>query len=125
MPNPVKEKSFLFSIQIVKQVYAMQKEHREFVLSKQLLRSGTAIGALIIEAQDAESKADFIHKMSISLKEARETLYWISLLENAALISFPNLKGNAEELISLLTSIVKTSKSNLPKKKELFGNGRR
>ncbi len=125
MPNPVKEKSFLFSIQIVKQVYAMQKEHREFVLSKQLLRSGTAIGALIIEAQDAESKADFIHKMSISLKEARETLYWISLLEHAAFISFPNLKGDAEELISLLTSIVKTSKSNWAKKKELFGNGRK
>ena len=77
--NILKEKSYSFAIQIVKACESLIKERKEYILSKQLLRSGTAIGALIREAEFAQSKADFINKMSISLKEANETGYWLSL----------------------------------------------
>ena len=78
--NPVRDKSFGFALRIVKLYQYLKEEKREYVLSKQVLRSGTAIGALIRESQYAESKADFIHKLAISLKEANETEYWIELL---------------------------------------------
>lgn len=78
--NVIKIKSFSFALRIVKLYQYLQIEKKEFVLSKQLLRSGTAIGALIREAEQAESNADFIHKMAIALKEANETDYWIDLL---------------------------------------------
>ena len=76
--NIVKDKSFAFALRVIKLAKFLESEKREFVLSRQLLRSGTAVGALVREAEHAESKADFIHKMSIALKEANETLYgWI------------------------------------------------
>ena len=78
--NVVKDKSFAFALRVVKLYQFLCKEKREFVLSKQLLRSGTAIGASVREAEQAESRADFIHKMSIALKEANESDYWIELL---------------------------------------------
>lgn len=80
MKTILRDKSYAFAVRIVKLSQFLQSEKREFVLSKQLLRSGTAICALIKEAEFGQSKADFIHKMSISLKEANETEYWISLL---------------------------------------------
>jgi four helix bundle protein len=89
-------------------------EKREFVLSKQLLRSGTSIGANIREAEHAESKADFIHKMSIALKEANESTYWIELLFKSDYINenqFNNLNNDLIEILKLLTSIIKTSKN--------------
>jgi four helix bundle protein len=73
--GPLYEKSFTFAVNIVKMVKFLQEEKKEYVLSKQVLRSGTAIGALTREAEHAESKADFIHKMAIALKEANETIY--------------------------------------------------
>jgi four helix bundle protein len=91
-------------------------EQKEFVLSKQLLRSGTAVGALIREAEHSESKKDFIHKLSISLKEANETEYWLELLVNTDYLSeseFKNLRIKIGELNRLLISIIKTSKENL------------
>lgn len=95
----------------------MTCEYKEFVLSKQLLRSGTSIGANVNEAQAAQSKADFIAKMSIASKEARETQYWINLLiETDYLISkalhVESLQQESAELAKLLTSIVKTSQAN-------------
>jgi four helix bundle protein len=78
--NVVKDKSFAFALRIVKLYQFLSEQKREFVLSKQLLRSGTAIGALVREAEQAESRADFVHKMSIALKEANESEYWIELL---------------------------------------------
>lgn len=78
--NVIKNKSFAFALRVVKLYKFLIDEKREFVLSKQLLRSGTAIGALVREAEHAESKADFIHKMAIAQKEANETDYWIELL---------------------------------------------
>jgi len=85
-------------------------------MSKQLLRSGTAIGALYREAEYAESKADFIHKLAIAQKECNETLYWLELLKAAKIIDekmFSNIHVDAEELMKLLTSIIKTTKKNI------------
>jgi len=78
--NIIKTKSFLFSIKIVNLYKILSVEKKEYVMSKQLLRSGTAIGALVRESEHAESKADFVHKLSIALKEANETEYWLDLL---------------------------------------------
>lgn len=112
--NVVKEKSFAFAIRIVK-LYRYLVEKKEFVLSKQMLRSGTAIGALVREGEHAESKADFIHKMSIALKEANETDYWLELLFQTNFLSdkeYQAIKPDCEEIIRLLVSIIKTSKTN-------------
>ncbi|MBL4668546.1 MAG: four helix bundle protein [Flavobacteriales bacterium] len=113
--NVVKDKSYLFAIQIV-ELYKTLIEKKEFVLSKQLLRSGTAIGALIQESEHAESKKDFIHKLSISLKEANETTYWLNLLVDTNYINkldFDKINSLNIELIRLLVSIIKSSKNNL------------
>ena len=107
------KKSFLFAIEIVS-LYKVLVDRKEFVLSKQLLRSGTSIGANIRESEHAQSKADFINKLSISLKEANETEYWLDLLFETKfinLIEFENIKPKIIELLKLLTSIIKTSKS--------------
>ena len=111
--NPLKDKSYQFAIRIVKLSQFLQQEKKEFVLSKLVLRSGTAIGALIREAEFGQSKADFTNKMSISLKEANETEYWLSLLNDTNFISenqFVNLQSDCKELIAMLVSTVKTSK---------------
>lgn len=112
----LREKSYVFAIDIVKICQYLQSEKKEFVLSKQLLRSGTSIGALIREAEYGQSKADFIHKMSIALKEANETSYWLSILrdtngigENESL----QLISMCRELIAMLVATVKTMKQNL------------
>lgn len=110
--NAVRDKSFAFALRVVKLVRFLEIEKREYVLSKQVLRSGTAIGALVREAEHAESKADFVHKMSIALKEANETLYWLELLcqgEYIAEQSFQSIRSDSEELIKLLAAIVKTA----------------
>ncbi|MGZ8484324.1 MAG: four helix bundle protein [Candidatus Binatia bacterium] len=111
--NVVKEKSFNFALRVVKLAKYLEGKKKEFVLSRQVIRSGTAIGALVREAEHAESKADFIHKMSIALKEANETLYWLELLHHGRYIygqSFQSIGSDSEELIKLLIAIVKTSK---------------
>lgn len=113
--NIVKEKSFSFAVRIVNLSKYLVEQKREFVLSKQILRSGTAIGALIRESEHAESKADFIHKLSIALKEANETDYWIDLLHQTNYLmpkEHQSIKTDILELIKLLTSIIKTSKNN-------------
>lgn len=111
--NIIKEKSFSFAIEIVS-VYKNLIEKKEFVLSKQLLRSGTSIGANIREAEHAQSKADFINKMSIALKEANETEYWLDLLYSTNYINqteFEKIKPKIIELLKLLISIINTSKN--------------
>ncbi|MFZ4679577.1 MAG: four helix bundle protein [Flavobacterium sp.] len=110
--NVIKEKSFAFAIEIVS-LYKILAERKEFVLSKQLLRSGTSIGANVRESEHAQSKADFIHKLSIALKEANETEYWIDLLFETKYLSqteFDIIKPKIVELLKLLTSIINTSK---------------
>ncbi|MCQ8105300.1 four helix bundle protein [Methylomonas sp. SURF-2] len=114
-PNPISEKSFAFALRVVKMSKFLQSNKKEYVLSKQVLRSGTAIGALVREAEHAQSKADFINKMSIALKEANETDYWIELLHQSGEItpeSYQSIKPDIQELLKLLVSIVKTSKAN-------------
>lgn len=111
--NIIKEKSFAFAIDIVN-LYKVLSEKKEFVLSRQVLRSGTSIGAYVRESEHAQSKADFIHKLSISLKEANETEYWLDLLYETKYLSdveFQNIKPKIIELLRLLTSIIKTSKN--------------
>jgi four helix bundle protein len=113
--GPVYEKSFAFALRIVKLAKYLQEEKKE-LLSRQVLRSGTAIGALVREAEHAESKADFAHKMNIALKEANETLYWLELLLQSEYIteqSFKSMQSDSEELVKLLVSIVKTTRENL------------
>jgi four helix bundle protein len=113
-----KGKSLSFAIRIVKLYKHLCENHKEFVLSKQCLRSGTAIGALVREAEYAESKSDFIHKLGIAIKEANETLYWLELLFETRYIdttSYESIKTDAEELLKLLTASIKTAKSNQSK----------
>ena len=110
--NVIRKKSFEFALKIVNFCERMRRNH-EFVLSKQLLRSGTSIGANIEEADVAQSKKDFIAKMSIALKEARETRYWLRLLEASKMIEgeFESYLKDAEEIERILTAILKTSRS--------------
>lgn len=113
MKNPLRDKSYALAIRIVKLSQFIQSEKKEFVLSKQVLRSGTAIGALIREAEFGQSKADFINKMSIALKEANETEYWLCLLKDTDYINqelFESLQSDCKELIAMLVSSIKTAK---------------
>lgn len=110
--NPILKESFEFALMIVKYSELLD-ENKKFVISKQIIRSGTSIGANIKEAQNAESKADFIHKLKIALKEADETEYWLFLCEN--LENYPNPIGLLEKLnsiLKMLNKIISTSKSN-------------
>ena len=110
-----REKSFFFAIRVVR-LYKFLCERNEYVLSKQMLRSGTAIGALLKEAEHAQSVADFINKVNIALKEANETEYWLMLLKETDYISeteYESMNENCSELIKLTASIVKTTKNNL------------
>jgi len=116
MGNVVKEKSFAFAIRIVNLHRFVSTEKKEFVLSKQLLRSGTAIGALVREAEQAESKLDFVHKMAIALKEANETEYWILLLRESGYLNAgeaDSIIHDNKELLKLLTSIINSTKRRM------------
>lgn len=111
----LKTKSYKFAIRVVKLCQFLVKEKKEFVLSRQILRSGTATGALIREAEFGQSKADFINKMSIALKEANETIYWLEILKDTGYTDeklFQSLYADCEELIKMLVSTVKTTKNN-------------
>ena len=113
MDNVVADKSKNFAIRIIKFYKYLCDEKKEFVLSKQILRSGTSIGANIRESKNAQSKADFISKMNIALKEADETAYWMELLWESEIIEKSQVIDLYElntELIKLLTAIIKSSK---------------
>ncbi len=113
--GPLRAKSFSFALRIVKLYQYLSTEQKEFVLSKQLLRSGTAIGALVREAEQAESRADFIHKLAIALKEVNESEYWIELLHQSGSIDdtgFYSLSDDIKQLLKLLTSIIKTTRKS-------------
>ena len=108
----LREKSYAFAIRIVKLYKFLSEEKKEYILSKQLLRSGTAIGALISEAEFGQSKADFRNKMSIALKEANETDYWLNLLKDTNYLNekmFLSISEDCIELIKMLVSTVKTT----------------
>ena len=112
----LKDKSYDFAIMVVKLSQFLVSKKKEFVLSKQLLRSGTAVGALIREAEFAQSKKDFVNKMSISLKEANETMYWLDLLKDTIYINEEEHQNHLalnKELVAMLVSSIKTTKSNI------------
>ena len=114
MNSNIEHKSFLFSVRIVKLARYLQEEKREYILSKQLIRSGTSIGANVVESQQAQSRADFISKLSIALKEACETNYWLRLLQATDYLSepeFSSIIADCRELEKILTSIIKTTRS--------------
>ena len=112
-------KSFCFAIRIVN-FYKLLKERKEYILCKQILRSGTSIGANVRESHNSESKSDFIHKLAIAQKEADETRYWLELLYETNYIDkieFDSLHSDATELLKIIKSIIKTTKINLSKEK--------
>ncbi len=116
MQNILKEKSYRFAIRIVRLSQYLQSQRKEFILSKQILRSGTSIGALIREAEFGQSRADFINKLSVALKEANETEYWIAILKDTGYISYTqyeSLVGDCREILRLLIASIKTSKDKL------------
>ena len=112
--NVLKEKSYAFALRIVKLYRYLAVEHREFELSKQIVRSGTSIGANIEEAFQAQSRPDFIHKLSIANKEAFETHYWLRLLRDSSILTpsqAESLLRECDELQRMLVSAIKTSKA--------------
>lgn len=116
----IAEKSYNFALRIIKLYKFMLTNQHEFILSKQLLRSGTAIGALVREAEHAQSSADFLNKMNIALKEANETEYWLMLLKDSGYLSekeFLSIHTDCQEVLKLLISIVKSMKLKLNKQK--------
>ncbi len=116
MKDILKNKSYQFSLNIISLTRKLNRNQSEWILSKQLMRSGTAIGALIREAEFAQSRKDFISKMSITLKEANETVYWLDLLKDSKLIKIKvhnELQFMNKELIAMLVATVKTTKSKI------------
>ncbi|MEM6963527.1 MAG: four helix bundle protein [Bacteroidota bacterium] len=114
--NIIREKTFVFGKRIVRLCIYLEKNKSEYILSKQLKRSGTAPGALVRESEHAESKKDFVHKLSIALKEANETEYWLQMIKEGDYLSeqeFSSIHNDCLEIIKILVAIVKTSKSKL------------
>ena len=113
--NPARDKSYKFALRIIKLYKYLVDEKKEYVLSKQILKSGTSIGANVEEAIGGQSRRDFLAKISISYKEAREAHYWLRLLRDSNFIEkdvSQSLIGDCEELLKILGSIQKTTKNN-------------
>jgi four helix bundle protein len=114
--NVVKNKSFAFAVRVVKLYQFLCDQKKEYILSKQLLRSGTSVGAMVREAEHAETKNDFKHKMGIAQKEINETIYWLELLKDTEYLTaeqFESINNDAVEIIKLITAILKSAKSNI------------
>ncbi|MDO4575280.1 MAG: four helix bundle protein [Planctomycetia bacterium] len=115
--NVLKQKSFQFAVRIVR-LFKFLRNKKEWVLSKQILRSGTSVGANVYEAEHSESRADFIHKIAVGQKEINETLYWLELLRETEYISqkeFDSIHTDALEILKLITASLKTAKSSFSK----------
>ena len=113
-PEDIQKRTYRFALRVIKLARAMPRDVAGSVLGRQVLRSGTRIGANCEEAKAAQSRADFVSKLSLSLKEARETLYWMRLVRDAELVRptrVANLVAESDEIVSILTSIVRKTKS--------------
>ena len=113
----IRDKAFRFSVRIVRMVKYLETEHKEYVLTKQVKRSGTSICANVMEAKYGQSRADFLTKNTIALKEASETEYWLRLLHDTGYLTdrmFESIYSDCVELIHILSSIVLSTKSNAP-----------
>ncbi|HZJ80425.1 MAG TPA: four helix bundle protein [Dysgonamonadaceae bacterium] len=116
--NVIKNKTFAFAVRIVKLYKYMCDEKREFTLSKQLLRSGTSVGAMVREAECAETTKDFLHKLAIAQKEINETIYWLALLKETDYLEshyYQSINVDAIEIIKILTSVIRSTKQNATK----------
>ena len=114
MESPLQHKSFKFALQIIKLSRHLKSSYNEFDIARQILKSGTSIGANVREAKNAQSPSDFVSKLSIALKEADETEYWLDLIHESDLMAdndYQNAIKDLKELIAMLTSSIKTSKS--------------
>ena len=114
--NIIKDKSFDFAVRIVNLYKHLVEVKKEFTISKQMLRSGTSVGALVRESEHAESKNDFVHKMAIAQKEINETLYWLELLKVTGYLTneeFTTINADAVEIIKMITAIIKITKNKL------------
>ena len=112
----IRDKSFNFAIRVVNLFKYLQSDKKEYIISKQLMRSGTSVGALVREAEHSESKKDFIHKMAIAQKEINESIYWLELLEATGFLNkeqFDDLYKDAVEIIKIIATIIKNTKKNL------------
>lgn len=115
-PNVLKDKSFAFALRIIRLYKYLIIEHKEFILSKQLMRSGTSIGALIRESENAASLKDFLNKLTVALKEADESQYWLELLFQSDYIAekeYNSINSDCKELIGILVASVKTLKQKI------------
>jgi four helix bundle protein len=110
----IRDKSFKFALNVI-ELYILLRDKKEYVISKQLLKCGTSIGANVVEADAAQSRKDFMAKMAIASKEARETRYWLELLQQSALvdIDLDDYLGEIDDIVNILTSIVKTTSESL------------
>ena len=116
----LKEKSYNFAVRIVNLFKFLLSEKKEYILSKQLMRAGTSVGALVREAEFAESKSDFIHKLAIAQKECNEAIYWLELLNETKYLTkseFDSMNKDSIEIIKIITSSIKTAKSKLNTKR--------
>ena len=116
--SQILESSYQFSIRVIRLYKYLTEKKKEFVISKQLLRSGTAVGALVREAQNAESKMDFIHKLAIAQKECDESVYWLELLKDTEFITekqFSSVNNDAMSLLKMIKSAILTTKQKLKK----------
>ena len=117
-----RQKSKAFAVRIIKFAKFLQDEKKDYIISKQIFRSGTSIGANVRESYNAQSKADFINKLHIALKEADETAYWLELLVESEIIDnnqqFDSLYNDLKEILALLTASIKTSKKNIENEKK-------
>ncbi len=114
----LKDKSFKFANRIIKLYMYLSENKRSYILNKQLLRSGTAVGAMVRESKNAESKPDFIHKLGIAQKECDETMYWLELLNENKFITesqFKSIYADSEELLKIIKSAILTTKSSIRK----------
>ena len=114
--NVLKDKSYAFALRVIKAYKYLCSDHKEYVLSKQLLRAGTSIGANVAEANQGQSKADFVHKLGIALKEAVETEYWLNLLQDSNYLTesqAQSLLEDCRDLIRILTSSIKTARKSI------------
>jgi four helix bundle protein len=117
--TPLKDKSFQFAVRIVRLYKHLVEEKKEYIISKQVLRSGTNPGAMVREAANAESGLDFIHKLGIAQKETGETQYWLEILQETGFLSeteFQSIYADSEEIMKMIRSSILTKKKNLAKK---------
>ena len=116
MVDCLDDKTKLFALRVIKLSRYLMEEKKEYILSKQILRSGTSIGANVRERKNAQSKLDFINKLSVALKEADETSYWLELLVGSEYIDqkmFVSLEKGIKEIIALITASINTARANL------------